>query len=1150
MACEIKELLAPNGKPSKLYQDLLNFTGSQTEALTFYLSTQTDKFKSWFGNSLDSEFIDSNGEPKLKNGVIYNNLGESYELYPKEEIVEEVIEEEEEISTSDLTDNTKDFEQLIDRQEDLVKVLKGRLTQRGVNREAIKNRIERVEATIDNLIDKNTNKAVLEAANQTIEEIENIFANIETDLEGDISSKQGLKILDTLHYNNIFLSAWGDLRDFVQYEGERKQDLFILEGKLADLQNRYLELGKEAFLKIARQVSYNPSLTKEKLFGSIEDTNLGVLYTMGTAASNSDLVKVTDDLIKQAKFKANQEYIELKKLIESKSDKVLKHLRVKNFNETDVFLQLDKNGNFTGNYIGPYKYEYYQNKIKFIEEAKKNPKLWSKYFKFVRENSNFITQEEVNSGKSQHFSEEELELQKELLEEYEDDLEQVKIALQDMGLTEEQQVKEVQNWEYHHSPYITMNDVVTKKVRSKYRKFAFKYTLREKPSKKWEDNRFNKIKNDEVLLDYWNFMTNTIKNNNKNLPYLNVGGHYLPEMDKAFWERLRQSKGSVKDLVLDELISAVSQETEDIIDTRVNIAGKTFKNIPVRMMANKLNPEEKSRNIAEILLTHSAMSTQYKYKSQIEPLAQASLDFIDSMDRIETIEGGTAKMTLNGRTKDMGKTLHNTRNHLEHAINAYFYDERRGEKKGRISTIKTSKQKKEIAALEAKLKSGELTDKEFTAAKMKLSRQITSSTITDNMIKLTYLKALSLPNVVSPAVNMLYGIASNFIYAAPGIDVDSNSVYKASKIMLSATFKNIGNKINPGVTDKVYAWMETLDVLGEVNESNYGSKKTVLDKATILQQKAEYFNQGSLMLAYLIKNKIKDASGKSVPIWEAYTVKDGKLTWDTNKMGKQTKVPENKLFAEDGRGINLYRLSRKIAGMNKPIHGDYESDLYMKKSDLGRIISLFKTWLPAAVAYRFGRERFDPELGKTIKGRYKSYLKVEEIDGTEVKGAMKIMRKYLLNSLVRGKKAYSHLSEVDKVNLMRNVRELHFMASTVLLAALLKGLADEEEDNTFSKSALFLLTNALSKTNADLSFFLNPSSSAQIMDNLISIYGTAKDITNLIPATIDTITGEAYYKGGTMKDQLKLPISILRNIPGSSGAIRMWNSTKRAWEYN
>lgn len=88
MACQIirdedgtiKQVLAHNGKPSKLYASLLPLTDNNaSQALRLWAQTQTPTFKAWFG---ESKVVDENGEPL----IVYHGTTFDFSSFNKERV--------------------------------------------------------------------------------------------------------------------------------------------------------------------------------------------------------------------------------------------------------------------------------------------------------------------------------------------------------------------------------------------------------------------------------------------------------------------------------------------------------------------------------------------------------------------------------------------------------------------------------------------------------------------------------------------------------------------------------------------------------------------------------------------------------------------------------------------------------------------------------------------------------------------------------------------------------------------------------------------------------------------------------------------------------------------------------------------------------
>lgn len=84
------EVLAPNGEPSILFEDLLKANkGNKELALEQYIQTKTQGFTKWFGNSY---MLDKNNEPRLffvENNPVFDNEKELKSLYSFESKIDQ-----------------------------------------------------------------------------------------------------------------------------------------------------------------------------------------------------------------------------------------------------------------------------------------------------------------------------------------------------------------------------------------------------------------------------------------------------------------------------------------------------------------------------------------------------------------------------------------------------------------------------------------------------------------------------------------------------------------------------------------------------------------------------------------------------------------------------------------------------------------------------------------------------------------------------------------------------------------------------------------------------------------------------------------------------------------------------------------------------
>ena len=146
------------------------------------------------------------------------------------------------------------------------------------------------------------------------------------------------------------------------------------------------------------------------------------------------------------------------------------------------------------------------------------------------------------------------------------------------------------------------------------------------------------------------------------------------------------------------------------------------------------------------------------------------------------------------------------------------------------------------------------------------------------------------------------------------------------------------------------------------------------------------------------------------------------------------------------------------------------------------------------------------------------------------------------------KRAFDVLSEVDKDNMIRNLRELQIitgLASVTLILMSALGGDDPDRDKVLN-----LAVNMITRTQADMMFYLNPSSTGQILNNLVAPINTFNDLYALGRAVVKTAQGDFVYESGPWKDQNRILVGIGRNLPITNGAVKMYNLASQVYGFN
>lgn len=1039
------------------------------------------------------------------------------------------------------------YQKFIITKQKQIKILEKRLSERGENKYDLNKKISQLETEIAFLEEKKTDATLEALLFNNLNAVTKALETIDEKVNDNPSTDDLYTLFKNLGELDVYIEGMRDIEDYFSYTSEAdKNRIFILDKKINEQRVKYLDQLRTIFTMLANRVGSErfKNIDVETMFAPGVDINFAVREMMNMANSKTMLTRFLHQVIQLAKHKIIEKQRDVVTSIRNWQDKLEKHTGLSGNNLFDIFLQKYSNGDWTGNYIGRYKQEYYDKKGELLKDKKDGKLLQSDIDKWIKANAHTITIEEIESGKSSIFSETEMKQQAARIENFDLKRESREEAYRSIyvmpnGAVDEATVKtKMSAWDAKYSPYVYLEGL---KKGDTAGSRGYIYLIPEKPKNEWMDKRFDRIANDPMLLEFYNFMIETFAENNSVLPTVTrLPGNYLPEAGKAFMEKMHT------DGMLDAFMGlgsafydALTDNVEGEIDYNITIKNRTFKSIPTRMMANKLTAKEKSKDIFKILTAHTAMANSYIHKSQVEPILTSGQQLLDEMEEVterDTVTGEVITKDAWGQKKTVGGKLVNTKLQLEHQVEVFLYDNFR-DTEGRIGKpILSDEDKKELERLTELYKTGELTKKEYDTRVSTLGRQVTVTGIADVITKYTYLKALGLPNFMTPTVNLTFGLASNLTYAAGGIGTNLTDMRNAINMFMGAI-------INKGELRKIAAFMEQLGILNEYNESLYGTDATIVDNlAFFLQNKTERINRGTLMLAHLLSAKVKNKDGNEVSLYHAYKEVDGKLIWDTDNFGEM-QVPESGRIGE--HGVNMFKFKTYITRVNQKVHGDYDSALRGKRTVMGRALFMFKTWMGMAVLDRFGKEDYDDELEQSVKGRYLVAWTAKDMQGNPIKTKdfMKLLAKAAFSP-----KGLSELSELDRALVKRNLKEIQIIVEFTIALAALTLVAGGTDDDDKLKFALNSAINILTKAQADLALFTNPNALSSLASNVMPVMSSVQSVFKVVPVVWKTVSGDPTYQNGLLKDQNRLLMWGVEVTPFVSPAMRIWKNGERVIE--
>ena len=1067
-------------------------------------------------------------------------------------------------------DLPKEAEETIKTFENRIKVYKKKLSERATNASEIKANISILENRIKALEEKYSGatmiqKMAISDSNKVNESIKKYIGLLE---EENLTNNDLLNIFNGLTEISYTLRGWAEIDSLLYKVTEDERMLATVKGVYSNLNLKYRDLVAEALARYARNnnaVQYSSEALKEAQY----DVSGGVAKFMSLNETEMPVLLVVDELFKRMANDINQESITKTKEVKYWIDRFAKEGQTQQ-SVSDALKQIGEDGKWNGNFIGKYQQKFYKEKQALIDEAKELAnkgveKAWSKYFAWMAANTIEIKHsalefardmsiEEIEALSDEEFkkkfdvfSKDSILYQKALLDVYkkdrrsfieslflEEDYSDGKIEFNENGdykytdsgkeingiRARDLFIKEVEWWENENSPY----EYIKAKGASRAGMGGHKYVTYNKPIEKWIDPKFAALS--PTMREFYDFMVKRFRDNNKNLPNFNdLSPTYLPELEKSFGQKLME--GGVVGILKttnNELLTSLTTDATIENDNQIYVGSKSSKPIPVSMMGNKIMPSNKEDNIFVVLNEHTNMAINHKYKKQSEGLALAAQDFLDSVEEYGTADTKEGKTVVkNGKkTKIPGKLI-TAKKHLEYQINAHIYG---------IT-------KKDESGLNIKVGEKE--------------RKFTMGSVVDWLNSLSYYKSLGIPNVISPLINQIQGLAANMSLANSGIDTNTKEMEKATLLMQSVVFNSEDVGLFKQEGKKIFAFIEKMNLINDLHDTKI-KKRSLASWITIFQTKAEYVNQGSLMVAMLKFHKIKDKNGKLVSIYDAYKMDGDNLVWDIAKMGEMKDIPGNRIIGENQDGLNEYAFINYVKEVNHRTHGDYETPMMVKEDWYGRAAMLYKRWIPQGIALRFGKKRFDQHLmgtngqrGRYVKGRYRTLVAAEMIDGLEMQ------RKKVIGALLKGmihknlaKGELAQLSDVDKANLLAAMREMQFIVTTIVAVAILQGLSDDDDEVNYG---LNLAINMLMKSQADMLFFINPNSTKQILNNIAPAVTVFGEILKTANVAIQTLFGDVYYKGGAFEGHMRLPIQFASNFPITSSLIKMQKYSAKTYDY-
>ena len=323
-----------------------------------------------------------------------------------------------------------------------------------------------------------------------------------------------------------------------------------------------------------------------------------------------------------------------------------------------------------------------------------------------------------------------------------------------------------------------------------------------------------------------------------------------------------------------------------------------------------------------------------------------------------------------------------------------------------------------------------------------ISRQKAADTV--NEITSLSTMALNLPQRISNVATGMVQIGEEAIareFFTPGTWSKGTAFYLEK---LPELMRYAGTQTNP-------SYLAMLDEMFDITQENARRfrdreyRKNAFEKnantglLTLGLAWGEHLMSMTTGISILMEYKVKDASGKSVPIIEALqvTYKD-----PATKSGAKM-VLKPGYTKEDGSAFtndDIYKLTKKIAGVNQRLQGIYNTnDKNMFESQaVGVLVMMFRKWMVPSFRRRYGRANYNFMTESWYEGFYESLFIFLANNIEDWKDDMTHLRTVVTTN-------WSKLTPQEKANITRALTEVGTLIG-ITMTILLMGRVHMEDD--------------------------------------------------------------------------------------------------------
>jgi len=372
--------------------------------------------------------------------------------------------------------------------------------------------------------------------------------------------------------------------------------------------------------------------------------------------------------------------------------------------------------------------------------------------------------------------------------------------------------------------------------------------------------------------------------------------------------------------------------------------------------------------------------------------------------------------------------------------------------------------------------------------------------VIDGLNRYTAINALAL-NIYSNISNVATAGVMRRVEALTNQFFNNKDLLKADAMIMQNIPGMMRDLANPINTNKLTLWIKNFDVEQEFGKKLGRSKHVtnILGQALFAGQRVgDLMTMSRTSLALAFNKKLKDRSGKEVSLWDAFEVKDNKLSLKEEFRDQFTKEDLVSF-------INLQN------GINKRLDGIYNDvdKTALHYRALGRTVMLFRRFIIPGWNRRWEEKKFNYELMSWTEGAYI----------TGFKFIFKDLKEHQFNL----SKAFKDLPAYKRQNVLRAAFDGLYMVGISILATFMTKLADDDDDVW----ALNLAAYQVNRLYTELTFFWNPNEAIKILKSPAAGVNTFQRVIDLF----DILNWLDKVETGKNAGETRLQVTLEKLIP-------------------